>query len=577
MTTFERIVPWLVVGTVAVGLLAIAMPPAESSDQMQLSEFGKIPVVDHGRIKPIDTVARTSLMMIDNGSETAKDGNQTADDKYGKSQPAIKWLLDVMIDRLGDKHPAQKYKAFRIEDLQVLNLLGLEIRPMFYRYAIDEFADKMDVIEREANRINDIPPKQRDLFDVKLFELAQHLRVYMQLADWSVPLSLPPQSKEEEWKSLLEGLIELRRGERDNPAARSFVKILMAYANGKTETFNHEVTAYREELARQIPNESRNAEFEAAFNRFQPFVTCSYLYVAVFSLALVSWLIWTRPLGRTAFWLAVLTLAVHTAALGARMYIQGRPPVTNLYSAAVFVGWVGIAIALILETIFRKGIATFVAALIGFATVRVALFLAESGSDTLEMMQAVLDTNFWLSTHVTIVTSGYAATFVAGTLGTLFVLLGVLTPWLSKDLFKSLTQMIYGIVCFAAFASFTGTVLGGIWADQSWGRFWGWDPKENGALIIVIWNALILHARWAGMVKQRGMAVLAIIGNMVTAWSFFGTNQLGVGLHAYGFSEKLAEGLRWYWGSQIAFIVLGLVPTSLWRSFGGAVVVKANS
>ena len=98
--------------------------------------------------------------------------------------------------------------------------------------------------------------------------------------------------------------------------------------------------------------------------------------------------------------------------------------------------------------------------------------------------------------------------------------LGVHSAWLftqclDRDLFRGLGQMLYGVVCFAMFFSFFGTVLGGIWADQSWGRFWGWDPKENGALLIVLMNALILHARWAGLVKQRGMAVLAIVGNMV--------------------------------------------------------------
>src|SRR5262249_33680239 len=146
----------------------------------------------------------------------------------------------------------------------------------------------------------------------------------------------------------------------------------------------------------------------------------------------------------------------------------------------------------------------------------------------------------WLATHVTCITLGYVATFVAGFLGILFVLLGVFTSKLDKEMFKSLSQMIYGVVCFATLLSFTGTVLGGIWADQSWGRFWGWDPKENGALLIVLWNALTLHARWGGLVKQRGVALLAIVGNMVTGWSFFGTNQLGVGLHAYGFSNTLA-------------------------------------
>ena len=97
--------------------------------------------------------------------------------------------------------------------------------------------------------------------------------------------------------------------------------------------------------------------------------------------------------------------------------------------------------------------------------------------------------------------------------------------------------MVYGIVCFATLFSFVGTVLGGIWADQSWGRFWGWDPKENGALLIVLWNAIILHARWGGLVRERGLMNLAIFGNIVTAFSWFGVNMLGIGLHSYGFMD----------------------------------------
>src|SRR5438445_5825722 len=103
------------------------------------------------------------------------------------------------------------------------------------------------------------------------------------------------------------------------------------------------------------------------------------------------------------------------------------------------------------------------------------------------------------------------------------------------EVVKAFNRATYGIVCFATLLSFVGTVLGGIWADQSWGRFWGWDPKENGAVMIVIWNALILHARWGGIVKHGGMAVLGILGNMITAWSWFATSKLSVGLHADGF------------------------------------------
>ena len=132
---------------------------------------------------------------------------------------------------------------------------------------------------------------------------------------------------------------------------------------------------------------------------------------------------------------------------------------------------------------------------------------------------------------------------------------------------KSLARMIYGIVCFATLFSFVGTVLGGIWADQSWGRFWGWDPKENGALIIVLWNALILHLRWGGMIRERGLVNCAIIGNIVTSWSWFGVNMLGIGLHSYGFTDAAFFWLMLFVASQLALIAIGLLPAKRWKSF----------
>src|SRR5437899_6241221 len=127
--------------------------------------------------------------------------------------------------------------------------------------------------------------------------------------------------------------------------------------------------------------------------------------------------------------------------------------------------------------------------------------------------------------------------------------------------------MIYGIICFATLSCFVGTVLGGIWADQSWGRFWGWDPKENGALIIVLWNALILHLRWGGMIRERGLINCAIVGNIVTSWSWFGVNMLGIGLHSYGFMDAAFKWLLAFVVSQVLIIGLGLLPLTMWRSF----------
>jgi ABC-type transport system involved in cytochrome c biogenesis permease subunit len=201
----------------------------------------------------------------------------------------------------------------------------------------------------------------------------------------------------------------------------------------------------------------------------------------------------------------------------------------------------------------------------GFSTLLVAHFLAATG-DTLVVMQAVLDTQFWLATHVTCITLGYATTLVAGFLGLLYVLRGVLTPSLTRQTGKTLSRMTYGTLCFALMFSFIGTVLGGLWADDSWGRFWGWDPKENGALIIVLWNALVLHARWGGLVKDRGMAALAIVGNMVTCWSWFGVNELNIGLHSYGFTEGVLKALAIFVATQLVVIALAALPARYWWS-----------
>jgi ABC-type transport system involved in cytochrome c biogenesis permease subunit len=216
----------------------------------------------------------------------------------------------------------------------------------------------------------------------------------------------------------------------------------------------------------------------------------------------------------------------------------------------------------------------------------------------MEMMRAVLDDNFWLATHVVVITIGYSATFLAGFLGIVYVVMGVFTKWLNREFDiksaaamsaattslgvgvvayatrvkgetngQALARMVYGIVCFATLFSLVGTILGGIWADQSWGRFWGWDPKENGALLIVLWNAVILHCRWGGLVKQRGLMNLAVFGNVVTAASWFGVNMLGVGLHSYGFMDAAFMWLMLFWAPQLAIIALGSLPLERWRSF----------
>ena len=339
-----------------------------------------------------------------------------------------------------------------------------------------------------------------------------------------------------------------------------------ALAADRPEDFNAAVRDLQSKLVTTQQPAVAKARAEQFFNQMEPFYNAMVIYVLAGLLAIFSWFNLSETLRRSSVWLVGLALIIHTIGLVYRMVLEGRPPVTNLYSSAIFIGWGACVLGLILEKFHKNGIGAVVASGIGFITLIIAHHLALEG-DTMEMMRAVLDTNFWLATHVVAVTVGYASTFVAGFLALIYILRGVFTKTLDEATGKSLARMIYGIVCFATLFSFVGTVLGGIWADQSWGRFWGWDPKENGALIIVLWNALILHLRWGGIIRERGLVVCAIGGNIVTAWSWFGVNMLGIGLHSYGFTDAAFKWLIAFVISQLGFIALGSLPGKFWKSF----------
>lgn len=352
-----------------------------------------------------------------------------------------------------------------------------------------------------------------------------------------------------------------------HPSVTSWARIGDAFRAGKVEEFNATVKEHLAYVASlRMEKALTKTRAEQAFNAFAPFSKSAAIYIVAFLFGCGFWFDFAEWSRKSSLNLVRLAFVVHTAGLLFRMWLEGRPPVTNLYSSAIFIGWGSVGLGLLLEGFWKNAVGLAVATVIGFATQIIAHNLALSG-DTMVMMRAVLDTNFWLATHVVIVTLGYASTFVAGFLAILYVVLGVATRVLTPDMGRSLSRMVYGIICFATLFSFVGTVLGGIWADQSWGRFWGWDPKENGALIIVLWNALILHARWGGLVKERGLMNLAIVGNVVTCWSWFGTNLLGIGLHSYGFMSGAFTALLIFIATQAALIAAGLLPQRMWRSF----------
>ncbi len=556
---------WITPGILALVLvvLAIGMTVGRAPrivGEMDLAAFGKITVVDRGRAKPLDTLARTTLLLCSDRSSFK--------DAQGQRHPAIRFLADAMTASLSDPDTtavSDTHPVFRIENEQLLVVLGLPERDGF-RYSVDEMRPKFPALAQQVELARQVDSKRHTRFQKAVMELAGKLNLYTSLVQWQVPLSVPPSEAGGEWRSLFDAAHAGQLVDHADVGVKSFAAILNSYAANDVAAFNQAVAQHRSLVASIDVGSTRRASVEYLFNRADLFGQSSALYVLIFIVGCVSWLFARQTLGRAAVIMLIATLLIHTAALIIRIYLQGRPPVTNLYSSAIFIGWGCVVFGLIIELFQRNAIGTVIAAVIGFVTLRIAHFLSLDG-DTLEMMRAVLDTNFWLATHVITITLGYSATFIAGLLGVIFILRGMFTPTLGEKSERSLGLMIYGTACFALLLSFVGTVLGGIWADQSWGRFWGWDTKENGALILVLWNALILHARWDRLIAARGIAVLAIVGNIVTAWSWFGVNLLGVGLHSYGFLEG-----GWFWlylfvGINLSLILMGILPRKYWWSY----------
>lgn len=619
----KKFIPYLIL---LIGLLVVlaGLRPQKSANTIDLSQFSALPVQSSGRLQPLDSIARNALRIL-SGKTTTEDaeGNGISASQWladmafrpelASTYPVFRIDNAQVLGLFGWQQGSRKYFSwgeiaphFETLQQQTQNIRPEREQQDAYERAIVKLANSLMLYNQMGHLLNpgggldelvleygswaaSVAPG-RDAFaamesglefDREAFErFAFYTDRYMRLGQVAAARIAPPSELPNphvavpnptgtgsnhlnDWLNIGEALLGTIQTNAISPTALGYAKMTESYRNADAEGFQRAVGALHNTLEREAP--MGKLAFERFFNQFQPFYQSSILYVLVFVIVSISWLVCAQPLQKGAWYLLLLAFVIHTFGLLARMYIQDRPPVTNLYSSAVFVGWGAVLLGIILERIYKGGIGSFVSALIGFSTLIIAHNLG-AGGDTLEMMQAVLDSNFWLATHVVVITAGYSAVFLAGALGIVYVLKGALATSLTPEQARNLYRMAYGITCFGLLFSFVGTMLGGIWADQSWGRFWGWDPKENGALLIVLWGALMLHARWAGIARERGFMLLAIFGNIITAWSWFGTNMLGIGLHSYGFMDKAVFWLEMFWLSQVFIILLGCLPLRMWRS-----------
>ena len=287
----------------------------------------------------------------------------------------------------------------------------------------------------------------------------------------------------------------------------------------------------------------------------------------IFGFVLVA-LTWVAP---QAKWARILSWIGLIAVVGALYYlcagvthrciIRNRPPITNLYETILFITACAVILCLFMEWMNRQRIALSTATVLGAGGMFLAIrFEAGEATDTMPTLVAVLRSNFWLWTHVTVITLAYACGLLAAALSHIYIIGRVLRIGDPRgDFYKSVTRMVYGIICFCLITSLIGTVLGGIWANYSWGRFWGWDPKENGALMIVLGAMIILHARLGGFIKDLGVHMSSILLGCAVSFSWWGVNNLGIGLHSYGFTSGVWKNLYTAWAVEAFVLLLGVI------------------
>lgn len=612
--------------------------------------FRSLPVLDAGRIKPLDTVMRFRLLrfrgwqsvpytdkasgkketlnamewmlmswlrpdlakdlplfVVDNTDALIEVGMDVANkrDRYSYNDllPAREKLM-VKMREYSKIDSKERKPEQRILVIVASNFLDFEMMLGHFDFVREPFGDQVKslppeiagVAEGGVIRLSKALPKVTAYFKVhpeaaapmanpwlmSLYRAA--LGAHMSGNNDTVFRPFPPTQKEQEvWfgpGEIIQKAIEGGEVSADELARlASYEDVYLA--RNDVSAFKAKVTAFRDGVikAAAARGEGKSVPMEISYHKSDYFFNATLFYVCAFfmlfaSLASTAGVSIRENVGffaarsgigtllRNLTWVPMLGGAgLAVTGIVIRCIIMQRPPITSLYETIIFISTLAVITALIVEAVTRMGIAMLAGCIGGIAGLTMSiLFMTNDGVDTMQQLEAVLITNFWLATHVTIINTGYAICMIAAIFSWIYFGLRLIRVVKGGDqVAKVITTISYALVAVGLLFSLVGTVLGGIWANYSWGRFWGWDPKENGALMIVLMNLIILHARLGGYIREVGTHVANVFLGMIVVFSWFGVNQLGVGLHSYGATEGMWRYLYMFWGSQLALMVYGMI------------------
>lgn len=549
-------------------IVAAFCSPARAVDVGPLRD---LPVLDHGRVKPIDTLARESVRFI-TGSEffgTVRDNSDGQQEITTKMDPLalildfaahpVQWQTNpVLYVPLIDLRTKLKMK----ESSKWVSARELMENTEFTGWVHDVETKRM-AAEQNAETIIYDDPKQKRLEDAAV-ELDQRAQMFEMACDMSLIIILPDGSKSNNWLALSTVLnLTDKDAEAAAPIKTAWNGLLEAYKSGDNAAFAADSQAMKDGVVQLAGNDYADPvrlDREVFYNWFKPFRWAWIIYL-ITTAALVASLMTTNKWAYAgAMSLFATAILFHAGAFALRCYITGWAPVTNMYETVIWVAMMGAVFSYVLELVYRQrtlAIGGVVVALL--ATVVADAMPAEYGG-AIRNLTPVLRSNYWLTIHVLTIVSSYAAFALALVLGNI-VLGQYIWQYVSPAIYhrpsapanvKSNLLFTYRAVQVGVLLVAAGTILGGLWADVSWGRFWGWDPKEVWALIVLLTYLALLHGRYAGWIKQFGMAAGAVVAFTAVVMSWYGVNfVLGAGLHAYGFNtggqEYVVAGVLVQW------------------------------
>lgn len=536
-------------------------------------DAGMIPVQNGGRIKPLDTYAREIATFV------------TGRQKYSGWDPVdliFSWISNPMIwktkpiirvDRKDLKRQLlvdENQKFFSRDEL-----IG---NPVFLQYARgaaggDSQQTKLPIDQAGQERgLN--KESQRDKELKKLFN---RVSLFDKVVSGSAITLLPTQDISQPWNGLTYRLKEESFAIREH-----FAEMVRAYVANDEEKFNTEAQKTAAEIKKAAPqwraHDDSVLKAEFFYNRTQPFMYAWILYL----LAAIYWfgLMIRCSLGRkkgtqndnpflesgfnaglagkVGLGLTAIPFILHTVGFALRCFIAGRPPVTNMYESVIWVAFGILIFAYVIYWFNRQLIVFPAATFLAGLTLIAADFSPVIMSPNIDPLVPVLRSNLWLTVHVLTITISYAAFALCLGLGNM-ALFQYIKGKPSTTKVSNINQISYRSMQFGVVLLAAGTILGGVWADYSWGRFWGWDPKEVWALIALLVYLAILHGRFAGWVSQFGFAAWTVLGFMSVVMAWYGVNfVLGVGLHSYGFSSGGGSVVGISCGIQGAFVLLAV-------------------